>query len=163
MHQLNWYRELLKILTFLSLQCLAQCGTCVSLSGCNGHGTCIGATDTCSCFTGWGSDSDVSYYKAPDCSLRTCPSGRAWADVPTSPTEAHALAECSNRGTCDRNYGVCSCVAGFEGSACQRMKCPKGCSGHGQCLPLYQLAAMTDAMPLSPVTTYTGFEVRFKQ
>ena len=33
---------------------------------------------------------------------------------------AHALAECSNMGLCDRATGKCRCFAGFEGEACQR-------------------------------------------
>lgn len=48
----------------------------------------------CECYDGWGSDDDIALYKAPDCSARVCPSGKAWADVPTSSTRAHALAEC---------------------------------------------------------------------
>merc|ERR1719506_1660422 len=80
-------------------------GDCSMLSNCNGHGTCVDATSTCSCFEGWGADSDITFYHAPDCSARVCPSGRAWADVPTSSTNAHAYAECSNRGSCDRTTG----------------------------------------------------------
>ena len=149
------------IVTVLSLSIkviVAQ--TCVSLNACSGHGTCVAASDTCSCHAGWGADSDIAYHKAPDCSKRTCPSGRAWADVPTTATSAHALAECSNMGTCDRAKGTCTCFTGFEGGACNRMACPNACSGHGQCLSVKQLATMSNALPLSPTTTYTGFEVR---
>mmetsp|Transcript_56902 Transcript_56902/g.169812 ORF Transcript_56902/g.169812 Transcript_56902/m.169812 type:complete len:164 (+) Transcript_56902:304-795(+) len=135
--------------------------TCSSLSACSGHGTCNPTTDQCSCDPGWGASTDVAYYKAPDCSLRTCQSGRAWADVPTASNSAHKLAECSNKGTCDRTAGVCNCYPGFEGGACERMKCPNDCSGHGQCLPVKQMATLSNALPLSPTTTYTGLEVRF--
>ena len=37
---------------------------------------------------------------------------------------AHPWVECSNRGECDRDTGECNCDAGFEGIACQRLKCP---------------------------------------
>ena len=85
---------------------------CGMLSNCNGHGTCTVSTGKCSCYEGWGADTDKAYYKgtpppppspippsittpnltpppslhaaAPDCSKRTCPSGRAWGDVPTT-------------------------------------------------------------------------------
>ena len=53
---------------------------------CNGHGKCLASTSTGECFEGWGSSSDISFYKAPDCSARVCPSGRAWADVPSGST-----------------------------------------------------------------------------
>mgnify|MGYP005992300167 CR=1 FL=1 len=33
---------------------------------------------------------------------------------------AHRAAQCSGRGSCDFTRGLCSCSAGFEGSACQR-------------------------------------------
>ena len=48
--------------------------------------------------------------------------------------------ECSNRGSCSPDEGVCKCAAGFEGYACQRLQCGGGpyahttCSGHGRCL-----------------------------
>lgn len=47
----------------------------------------------------------------------------AWVDIPTSSTVAHALAECSNQGSCDRVTGECLCYPGFEGDACQRCTC----------------------------------------
>lgn len=143
---------------FVGCLTLASGQACSSFNGCNGHGTCTTLTQVCSCYSGWGSASDISYYKAPDCSLRVCPAGRAWGDVPISSTSAHALQECSNRGTCDRDAGVCKCFDGFEGGACERMRCPADCSGHGQCLPMSQLATMSNALPLSSPTTYVGFE-----
>ena len=43
-------------------------------NNCNGHGTCdtSGGTPTykCTCYDGWGSDSDIADYKSPDCSTR---------------------------------------------------------------------------------------------
>jgi hypothetical protein len=98
----------------------AAAGSCVSLGNCLGHGTCDTATSSCVCFDGWGSPTDVTEYRAPDCSQRVCPSDRAWVDVPTGAVTAHAPAECSGMGLCDRASGRCRCFAGFEGEACQR-------------------------------------------
>jgi len=131
---------------------------CSMLNYCNGHGACDNSTSTCQCYEGYGAASDVSFYKAPDCSQRTCPSDRAWADLPTSATVAHSITECSNRGTCDRLKGECKCMDGFSGTACQRNDCPNQCSGHGVCLSMKQLARMSDALPLAPNTHYEGNE-----
>ena len=57
---------------------------------------------------------------------------------------AHAYAECSNKGICDRSSGTCDCFEGYEGSACQRASCPVSsngvCSGHGTCKTIAELA-----------------------
>lgn len=37
---------------------------------------------------------------------------------------AHGYAECSNKGLCDRSTGECECLAGYDGSSCQRASCP---------------------------------------
>lgn len=133
-------------------------GDCSQQNFCNGHGTCQNATSICLCHDGWGSENDVTIYKSPDCSLRVCPSDRAWADIPTGPRSAHAVMECSNRGVCDRSTGLCSCFEGFAGSACQRTSCPNDCSGHGVCVSLKQMARMSNALPLAPNTYYEGAE-----
>lgn len=44
---------------------------CSALNNCNGHGRCYTASKTCICFEGYGADTDITNYKAPDCSLRT--------------------------------------------------------------------------------------------
>eukprot|EP00605_Chrysophyceae_sp_TOSAG23-4_P001793 GSChrysophyteH1.ASY1.ANO1.1982.1 assembled CDS len=59
---------------------------------------------------------------------------------------AHEYVECSNKGDCDRKEGVCECIPGYEGSACQRASCPgeddePACSGHGVCLTAREVAA----------------------
>lgn len=131
---------------------------CAMHNNCNGHGTCNNATSTCACFEGWGASTDEAFYRAPDCSLRACPADRAWADIPSSSTQAHSIKECSNRGTCDRSTGLCNCFPGFTGGACQRNKCPNDCSGHGVCLSMKQLARMSNALPLGPNTFYEGDE-----
>ena len=55
-------------------------------------------------------------FAAADCSQRTCPQGPAWSDAATADDVAHNLAECSNRGTCDRATGVCACYKDFASS-----------------------------------------------
>lgn len=132
---------------------------CASQNHCNGHGICNDQTNSCECFDGYGAATDVTLFRAADCSARTCPSHRAWSDIPSSTTIAHAVAECSNRGACDRVNGVCICMDGFVGAACQRMACPNDCSGHGLCVSIKQMARMSNALPLGPNTYYEGDEV----
>jgi hypothetical protein len=134
---------------------------CAEHSKCSGHGTCSDdITRTCTCFDGWGSANDVTAFRSANCGARVCPSGRAWADIPTSATAAHAAAECSNMGACNRRTGTCTCFEGFTGEACQRLACPSlnsnACSGHGTCVSMKRMATMTNALPLSSATTYTG-------
>ncbi|CAM9380098.1 unnamed protein product, partial [Ascophyllum nodosum] len=131
---------------------------CTLFNWCNGHGTCNTATTTCTCDEGWGADTDITLYRAADCSARVCPSGKSWGDVPSGPMTAHQEQECSNRGLCDRETGQCSCFDGFSGAACERSQCPNDCSDHGRCVNMKALATTPDALPLSNVTTYTGEE-----
>uniref|UniRef100_A0A7S1UJF5 EGF-like domain-containing protein n=1 Tax=Phaeomonas parva TaxID=124430 RepID=A0A7S1UJF5_9STRA len=122
---------------------------CTNKGTCFGHGTCDACRDKCVCDDGYGSTSDVyEIYVFPDCSERVCPKGRAWGDVPTGATAAHADAECSNRGVCDRTTGICACVAGFGGEACQKKLCPNDCSGHGLCMNMHELGGISRALPL---------------
>lgn len=57
---------------------------------------------------------------------------------------AHYYMECSNKGICDRQAGVCECFPGYEGSACQRASCPSNtegvCSGHGTCQSIKEIS-----------------------
>jgi hypothetical protein len=140
---------------FLITGVIADCGM---QNNCNGHGACNLATSVCNCFEGWGASTDITLYRAADCSARTCPSFRAWGDVPTSSTTAHNYAECSNRGTCNRETGLCTCFPGFTGSACERSRCPNDCSGHGICTSIKQMARLSYALPLAPNTFYEGYD-----
>ena len=84
----------------------------------------------------------------------------AWADVPSSATAAHRMAECSDQGLCNRVTGLCICFQNFDGMACERLKChgdQGSCNGHGVCLKMSALASKMEAFPLSSVAlTYTG-------
>lgn len=116
----------------------ARCPSSDEPPYCSGHGWCS-VFSRCDCWDGW---------TGGDCSLRTCPRSLAWADVATADETAHGLAECSNRGTCDRTTGRCACDEGFEGAACERLECQGvddagfalACSGHGTCMSLGDLA-----------------------
>eukprot|EP01031_Cornospumella_fuschlensis_P038933 gene38933-47361_t len=114
--------------------------SCVEFNWCNGHGKCSNDGTKCNCDIGWGSSSDISLFKAPDCSARVCPYGDAWADVADSSGAAHAPAECSN--------------AGYTGSACQRAKCPNDCSGHGRCKSMRRMAETDEAQVVGPNVVY---------
>ena len=37
---------------------------------------------------------------------------------------AHDYMECSNKGLCDHKTGMCECLPGYDGAACQRASCP---------------------------------------
>lgn len=82
---------------------------------------------SCICHDAW---------RGADCSLKICPKGIAWSDMPTGTDTAHALAECSNRGICDEQSGLCACAEGFEGGACERLACDNLCNNLGDCKTL---------------------------
>ena len=155
-------------------------GSCAMWNYCNSHGysshcivyltlyiswqqyvyrKCNQKTSICDCDEGYGAVTDITLYHSPDCSARSCPTGVAWSDLPTAQNAAHALAECSNRGTCDRERGKCICFPGFTGESCQRNRCPNDCSGHGRCYSMKQLARLYEAQPLYNNTDYQNREV----
>lgn len=112
---------------------------------CNRNGFCNRWTE-CQCFDG---------YTGNDCSKRKCPLGPHMGDVASATDTAHALAECSGRGTCDRGSGLCQCLDGFEGQNCARSKCANGCSGMGDCINLRRAASEQDGIAFNHSTTYT--------
>jgi hypothetical protein len=98
-------------------------------NSCSGNGLC-GKDALCKCFDGWGE---------LDCSLKQCSTGRSWADKASASQTAHAPVQCSNRGKCNPDNGVCECDEGFTGLGCERTLCPAQCSGHGTCHSIYSL------------------------
>lgn len=97
---------------------------------CSGHGSCNFDNPTfCDC--------DAGYDLVPDCSLKRCPTGFAWADKPSADNVAHAPTECSNQGVCEYQTGTCRCMAGYGGAACQKLLCgSSNCNGRGVCMPI---------------------------
>ena len=125
---------------------------CPGSTPCTGHGICSGSPDfICNCFDG---------YMTGDCSLRSCPYGLAWWDEPAAADTAHAPAECSNRGLCDRSNGKCNCMKGFEGEACQRLECVASgedslpCAGSGRCVSMREMATLRHVNGVASPATY---------
>ena len=101
-------------------------------AGCSGHGICN--VDKCRCYRMW---------DGVDCSMRKCPSGRAYIDKEYYDNyddgfkrrRVHAYAVCSGRGYCNHQNGTCECIEGYTGSVCERSACPlHKCHGHGKCV-----------------------------
>jgi hypothetical protein len=84
-------------------------GQCHKL--CSGHGACD-MDGICTCYDG---------YAGGDCSLKECPSATSWVDYAVDNQKAHEMAECANRGTCDRSTGLCSCEPGYYGKHVERI------------------------------------------
>ena len=134
-------------------------------NACSGHGTCT-TNDECWCFPNWMA-ADCSERVCPyGLSFVDTPRGdlnhdgvrstgvAGDVDVMTSELdeyevynedavaeEGHFYTECSNKGLCDRETGLCECFAGYSGSSCQRTMCPNECSGHGVCRTVEEIAA----------------------
>lgn len=124
---------------------------CNALSYCSGHGLCDFCRERCECFDGFGSQNDRAYIGSgfsPTCRDRTCPVGVAVAAVPTSIMHAHDAVECSNAGVCNRLTGTCQCHEPWTGTACDKLRCPNDCSGHGACASITEMARLPEALPL---------------
>ena len=120
--------SLMTACAFLSsgpLPCLGCPNKCSKNGDCNSLGMC-------ECSNG---------FTGGDCSIRTCPTGRAFSDVAELADTAHKNVVCSGRGACVK--GNCVCDAGFTGTACERTKCKRNCSYHGQCVSLRNLSETT--------------------
>lgn len=117
---------------------------------CSGHGTCE-ANINCNCYVGL---DGYSEWTGPDCSLRTCPQDYAWVGDTVNANDLHPIAECSNRGTCDRKTGTCQCFPGYDGVACQRTTCLNNCNDRGTCWPEKHLAAKAGRSYTEPWDSY---------
>mmetsp|Transcript_20841 Transcript_20841/g.63443 ORF Transcript_20841/g.63443 Transcript_20841/m.63443 type:complete len:684 (-) Transcript_20841:2166-4217(-) len=123
---------------------LTTISSCPGEVACNGHGACDTNTWRCSCAQGWMSG---------DCSIRQCPKGNSWFSYPSGNNEGHdERVECSDRGTCDRSTGLCSCDAPYSGAACEYLSCPQDCNFHGQCVSMREAAQLAETNgELTPV------------
>jgi hypothetical protein len=118
---------------------------------CNNKGYVNATTGLCEC---------ISTYRGHSCEFKYCPYGRSWFAYPTEDhVRAQPRVECSNMGTCDPYSGVCACREGYEGRACERMSCPGGCSGRGQCVTMGEHALGFDGLrTVRPPVTYNGWD-----
>ena len=113
---------------------------------CSGHGECS-LNSNCNCHVGLTGEVE---WTGPDCSLRTCAFSTAWVGHVVNANDMHPVVECSNKGHCDREFGVCICYDGYEGVACQRTVCPQNCNARGICLPERILAERQNRIYSSP-------------
>jgi hypothetical protein len=130
---------------FVFLFSLLSGGLSQCYRNCNQHGLC-NQYSRCDCFTG---------YEGDDCSKRSCPKGLLYADVPSGTETAHQLGECSGRGKCNYETGLCVCESGFSGVSCQMERCSNDCNGNGRCVSLRQAAESYDGWSLNHTTSYS--------
>jgi len=135
-------------------------------NACSGHGDCA-TKDQCNCYPNYhGADCSLrtcpfglSFVDTPQGDLNHDGSvtnanvavqwsnANQWEKYPNQgqysagADEAHFYAECSNKGHCDYETGLCMCFDGYTGSSCQRTVCPNDCSGHGVCRTTGEIAA----------------------
>lgn len=109
--------------------------------GCSGHGTCtfsgVSGADRadpdqyfCTCDSGYGGVACSATTQQP--TPGSCPKG--WSHAKNDLLECSGLAH----GTCDAGKGVCDCMPGWTGPACDVLGCPvtddgQVCGGNGKC------------------------------
>jgi hypothetical protein len=100
---------------------------------CSGHGVCNPTNGQCACDSRWyGSD-------AYTCNLQQCPTNNATGLMCSANATCNAASGVTGtcRGNCNANTGVCTCAAGYSGTACELKGCPTvgglPCSGQGNC------------------------------
>lgn len=132
---------LLAIIAHYPSLCTSQCP-----HNCHQNGQC-NQYSRCDCFAG---------YEGYDCSKRSCPIGRMYAGI-ASGENTHSYGECSGRGHCDHQTGLCQCdvANGFYGLSCQYKQCPNSCNSHGKCISLQQAAELYDGWTLNHTTSYS--------
>ena len=136
---------------------------CPGEISCSGNGVCQGPpTYRCDCENGW---------TGADCSLMTCPRGLSWFDLPSIDNCAHGVSctgsvfgdgflpaevECGDMGICDPTTGICACMDGFFGAACDKMSCPgdPACNDHGTCMSMSELATVAEENGDATAYTY---------
>ena len=62
-----------------------------------------------------------------------------------------------SRRVCDTSTGLCVCIFGFTGKACDRKQCPNNCNGKGQCISMGHYAEDKDPGE-GPVYAYNGWD-----
>lgn len=103
---------------------------------CNFQGYCS-INDKCICYKG---RDGYPQFQGPSCLEKTCARGISWIGPIAGANNAHPLVECSNKGWCDRKFGICMCEPNFAGIACERSVCLNDCFGNGECITQQQLA-----------------------
>ena len=106
---------MIRAIIIATLLAVVAAGGCDN--GCSGHGTCL-QNGVCDCWDNWGMGLSLD---SGDCSQRVCPFDFAWVDTPDKQGDRHKYAECSNRGICDSETGICECFSGYTGQACDQM------------------------------------------
>lgn len=74
----------------------------------------------------------------------------AWIGSVVAANDVHPYVECSNKGTCDREVGVCTCYENYEGLACEKTVCPNDCNNRGICYNSKQIAEEAGATYEAP-------------
>ncbi len=117
---------------------------------CNGHGACNTKLGKCDCEPGFGgAGCEKAHLCAGNCTNHgACVVTRATVGAESS---SHCECEhgwsgkaCAHDDRCDLDFGgcgehghcldnKCACDEGYIGKQCKDRKCPKQCSGHGEC------------------------------